>query len=241
MLWPAGRTRADTLVAYVEQLIEQRGLSPGDRIATKDDLREQTTAARATINEAVRLLQNRGRVTIRPGPGGGLFVASTSPLVRFGQTLLAVSGAARVVPVADAVAVRDVLEPLVAREAAHHRKPVDVFELQALLQEMASAVAHDASRFLRANWALHTRIGDIVHNSVLQAMYLALTRYIEEQSTAADMPLRVPAHLQHMLELHAGIIDAIARGDAEQAASMAERHASSLRELRSTPADERLS
>jgi GntR family transcriptional regulator, transcriptional repressor for pyruvate dehydrogenase complex len=241
VLWPAGRTRADTLVAYVEQLIEQRGLGPGDRIATKEDLREQTTAARATINEAVRLLQNRGRVTIRPGPGGGLFVAPTSPLVRFGQTLLAVSGDAHVVPVADAIAVRDALEPLVAREAAQHHKPVDVFELQALLQDMASAVVDDAPRFLRANWALHTRIGEIVHNGVLRAMYLALTRYIEEQSTAAGMPLPVPAHLQHMLGLHTGMIDAIVRGQAEEAASLAEQHASSLRELRSTPANERLS
>jgi DNA-binding FadR family transcriptional regulator len=170
-----------------------------------------------------------------------LFVAPTSPLVRFGQTLLAVSGNAQVVPVADAVAVRDALEPLVAREAAQHHKPVDVFELQALLHEMASAVADDAPRFLRANWALHTRIGEIVRNGVLRAMYLALTRYIEEQSTAAGMPLPVPAHLQHMLELHTGMIDAIARGDAEQAASLAEQHASSLRELRSAPADERLS
>jgi DNA-binding FadR family transcriptional regulator len=235
VLWPAGRTRADTLVAYVEQLIEQRGLGPGDRIATKEDLREQTTAARATINEAVRLLQNRGRVTIRPGPGGGLFVAPTSPLVRFGQTLLAVSGHAQVVPVADAIVVRDALEPLVAREAAQYRKPVDVFELRAALQEMASAAADDSQRFLRANWALHTRIGVIVKNGVLQAIYLALTRYIEEQATSAEMPLRVAAHLEHMLGLHQALVDAIAQGEPERAVQVAESHAADLQRLRRTP------
>ena len=72
--------------------------------------------ARGTVIEAVRLLQDRGVITVRPGPGGGLFVAEPSSVVRLGRTLLTVEGDAA--GVADAIAVREELEPLVTELAA---------------------------------------------------------------------------------------------------------------------------
>ena len=63
--------------------IARDGRRPGDRIATKDELRERFGVAVATINEAVRLLETRGVIEARPGPGGGIFVARAVRRVRF--------------------------------------------------------------------------------------------------------------------------------------------------------------
>jgi GntR family transcriptional repressor for pyruvate dehydrogenase complex len=41
--------------------------------------------APATLTEAVRLLQERGLVTVRPGPKGGIFVARPDPFARLGR------------------------------------------------------------------------------------------------------------------------------------------------------------
>jgi DNA-binding FadR family transcriptional regulator len=68
MALPVSRSRAEDVVVYVEGAIEERGLRPGDHIGTRADLRDQTGVARATVNEAIRLLQERQRIALRPGP-----------------------------------------------------------------------------------------------------------------------------------------------------------------------------
>ena len=65
MALPVHRSRAEDVVAYVEDAIEQRGLRPGDHIGTRAGLRDETGVARATINEAIRLLQERQRIVVR--------------------------------------------------------------------------------------------------------------------------------------------------------------------------------
>src|ERR1700691_4392461 len=90
MALPVSRSRAEDVVVYVEGAIDERGLRPGDHIGTRADLRDETGVARATINEAIRLLQERQRIVLRPGPGGGLFVAATDPVVRLRRTPLTV-------------------------------------------------------------------------------------------------------------------------------------------------------
>ena len=60
MALPAPRSRAEEVVVYVEGAIDQRGLQPGDHIGTRGDLRGETGVARATVNEAIRLLHEDG-------------------------------------------------------------------------------------------------------------------------------------------------------------------------------------
>src|SRR4051812_46758310 len=52
---------------------------PGDRLGTKDELRARCGVSVGTFNEALRLVQSPGVVTVRPGPGGGLFASRQSP------------------------------------------------------------------------------------------------------------------------------------------------------------------
>src|SRR5580704_4033723 len=155
MALPTSRSRAEDVVFYVESAIEQRGLRPGDHIGTRADLRDETGVARATVNEAIRLLQERQRIAVRPGPGGGLFVAATDPVVRLGRTLLTVHG--EPLAVAGAIEVREQLEPLVAVHAALHRTAKDGRELKALIGAMERSV-DDVTEFVSLNWKLHTRI-----------------------------------------------------------------------------------
>src|SRR3954468_545447 len=70
--------RAEGVARDLEAQILGDGSAPGERLGTKDDLRQRFGVAVATINEAVRLLERRGLVEARPGPGGGLFVTRSS-------------------------------------------------------------------------------------------------------------------------------------------------------------------
>ncbi|MER5495182.1 FadR/GntR family transcriptional regulator [Streptomyces sp. NPDC002454] len=216
--------KADILAKHIEDLIAQRRLTPGDHIATKEELRRESGMARATVNEAARLLQARGRIVLRPGPGGGLFVAPTDPVVRLGQTLLTVRS--EPVSVIDAIAVRDGLEPVLAADAARFRSPRDIADLRVLIDAMAEVV-NDPERFLRANWRLHERIAQIVRNPVLRTVYLGLVQFIQEQATeAAPYGSRDEhtAYKRHRLDIHIDLVQAIIAGDVAASAEAARLH-----------------
>src|SRR6266540_3625458 len=75
-------SRAEALARRLEARILDGGMRAGDRVGTKEDLRERFGVAVATVNEAIRLLQARGLVQVRPGPRGGVFASEPSPFVR---------------------------------------------------------------------------------------------------------------------------------------------------------------
>ncbi|MEE4545888.1 FCD domain-containing protein [Streptomyces sp. V4-01] len=220
MVLPAHRTRAEELVFYVEDSIEKRGLRPGDHIGTRADLREQTGVARATVNEAIRLLQERRRIVLRPGPGGGLFVAATDPVVRLGRTLLTVHG--EPLAVAEAIEVREQLEPLVAAHAAQHRTAKDGRELKSLITAMKKNL-DDVSQFVSVNWDLHVRIAAISPNAVLRGTYVGLYEFVNHVSLVNPQP-RDGDYLAQRLKVHGDLVDAILAGDVPAARQAAEAH-----------------
>ncbi|MBJ7595069.1 MAG: FadR family transcriptional regulator, partial [Candidatus Dormibacteraeota bacterium] len=136
---------AQQLAFEIEELLGARGLRSGDRIATMEELRAQTGYGRATIGETARLLTERGSVEVRPGRGGGLFVAQASPVVRLRRTLLTVPQGATTV--AHAIAVRDALEELIALDAAANRTDQDIRDLEMCLDVMRR-FDHDLEQFL---------------------------------------------------------------------------------------------
>jgi GntR family transcriptional regulator, transcriptional repressor for pyruvate dehydrogenase complex len=214
---------AQYLASEIEELIGTRGLHSGDRIATMEELREQTGYGRATIGETARLLSERGSVEVRPGRGGGLFVAQVSPVVRLRQTLLTVPQGATTV--ADAIAVRDRLEELIAVEAAANRTDQDIRELESCLDEVRRA-GDDLEHFLRANWSLHERIAAIAPNHLARAMYVGMMRCIAELSVGAEPGTAAAPgdYLAQRLAVHEDLVAAIRLGDEKLARAAIAAH-----------------
>lgn len=214
---------AQQLASEIEELISARGLQSGDRIATMEELRAQTGYGRATMGEMARLLTERGSVEVRPGRGGGLFVAQTSPVVRLRQTLLTVPQGATTV--ADAIAVRDALEELIALEAAAHRSERDIRDLQTCLDGMQRS-SDDHEDFLQANWSLHERIAAITPNELARAMYLGMMHCIADLSVRADRAATsTPAdYLPRRLAVHAELVAAIELGDEQRVRAAIAEH-----------------
>src|SRR5471030_1394688 len=96
-------SRAASLADEIETKIVQGTIRTGARLGTKDDLRLRFDVAYGTLNEALRILQQRGFVRSRTGPGGGLFASTPTASLRLSQLL---SGFPEGGTLADCAAVR---------------------------------------------------------------------------------------------------------------------------------------
>lgn len=201
-------SRAAVAALYVQDLIAQRGLEPGDFVASKSDLQTATGVARSTVGEALKILQERRIVTVKPGPRGGVFVADPEANYTVKQLFL-VSG-----KTADAMAVRDQLEPMVLREAVLWRTAGDVAELRELVR-LTRERLEDQMEALALIWQLHRRIGQITPNAFLRATYTDLIDYLREHTAPAQSPSVAPREdlEARRVKAHEALVDVIERGD----------------------------
>jgi DNA-binding FadR family transcriptional regulator len=170
-------------------------------------------------------VQSRGVVTVRPGPGGGLFASRQSPMVRLGNSVLALDEDAA--SVADAVRIRNALDPLLVEDALRHAGRKDLTAMRHELERMRAAAAElDGTAFVHANWALHARIAEVSPNAVLRSFYLSLLEIIESHTlsvqSVAGQPL--PEYIQSRYDLHAALVDAIADRDESRAVELIREH-----------------
>ncbi len=201
-------SRAAVAALYVQDLIAQRKLAAGAFVASKSDLQAATGVARSTIGEALKILQERRVVTVKPGPRGGVFVADPEADYTV-KRLFRVSGRT-----ADAMAVRDQLEPLVIREAVLWRTDNDVAELRELVR-LTRERLDDQMASLALIWQLHRRIGEVTPNVFLRATYTDLIDYLREHTEPAERPsVASREDLEaRRVKAHEVLIDVIERGD----------------------------
>lgn len=80
-----GRQRAaDILIRDLTNQILERRWGVGDRIGSEDDLVHRFGHSRPILREALRILERDGVITVKSGPGGGVFCSKPDiqPLVR---------------------------------------------------------------------------------------------------------------------------------------------------------------
>ncbi|MFY9930296.1 MAG: FCD domain-containing protein [Streptosporangiaceae bacterium] len=214
-----GESAATQLIAMAE------AAAPGDRLGSKEELRTRCAVSVGTFNEALRIAQSRGVVSVRPGPGGGVFAAAQSPMVRLGNSVLALDGDQT--SVAEAVRIRDALDALLIEDALWHASPADIAEMREILIEMASAAERlDAIGFVHANWSLHARIAAVSPHAMLRSLYVNLLDQIESHTLAVlpygEGPL--PDYMADRHALHTAIIDAIEHRDRDRALTLIAQH-----------------
>ena len=185
-------------------------LGPGERLGTKEELRSRFGVALATINEAVRLLEMRGMLIARPGPGGGIFVASASARVRLNQFVLGYRWGEAAV--ADHHIVRNALEPLVCREAARYRRDSDIRVLRNMLDGMEKQIG-DPMTYIRRTLDLHRRVAKIVRNDPLRSIYLTMLDFLEDSAEHAEYDTFDA--LEHLAR-HRELVEAIAEGPGDR-------------------------
>src|SRR5258708_3080068 len=126
----------------------------GTALPTERELVNQTRMSRATIREALRILEVQGLVRIKTGRAGGAYVS------RPGQDSMADSVGllirARRIRIPALLETREAIEPFCAQLAAKHRTDEDLGRLEAANE--AIAAAGTLAAFLPAHVACHVAV-----------------------------------------------------------------------------------
>ena len=204
---PTETNLAEHVAGQIESLAVER--EPGDRLGSKDDLREFAGVSVGTMNEALRIAQARGAVTLRRGSGGGIFAASTSSLMRMGALMLGMETDDRAV--SDALRMRNALDPLALTDAVANVTDQDVEELRVMTVAMRQALeAGDVDGYVRRHWAFQARVTSISPNPLLRTVFISLLGMLDEQTVAVfpaganlaeEIEIRVDIHERMVIAL----------------------------------------
>ncbi|WP_250548602.1 FadR/GntR family transcriptional regulator [Pseudonocardia sp. H11422] len=220
----ASLSRAQQVASKIENRLLAERTPVGTSLGRRTDLIEQYKVSPTVMNEVLRILRDRGLVVVKPGPGGGVFVASQPPQIRLGALDLWFSGVGT--DPLDLFEARTYLEDLLTPVAADRAGPSDVRDMEWALEEMRGAP--DARAYLDANLRLHMAIARGARIPVLAGMYEAIAAILQNTLTKAEL---LPGHEEmydRNVEVHAEIVAAIRERDRETLTKLMALHREDL-------------
>lgn len=209
----------EVLAGILRTRILSGELAEGSSLPPERMLVEQTRLSRATVREALRILQLQGLVVRRVGRAGGSVVARPAAEDVISWLDLFLQG--RQLDTSVLLEVRAILEPWCAALAAERRTEADLQELDGCNQHMLD-VLDNLDAYLDANVAWHMAVADASHNELLSSLMHALSKAVLRQTGGEHMnttEVRASA-----VRAHAHVIESIRAGDAEAARRRMSQH-----------------
>lgn len=218
---PIPRTKlSDQVQARLLGIMQSQGLRPGDTLPSERELMETYAVGRPAIREAMQNLQRMGLIDIRHGERPRVATPSFDRMVdQMSETMrhLLIHSPASMNHLKEA---RATFEMEMGRMAALRRTPEDIADLRAILAEQEKARL-DSPAFLEADGRFHQRIAAISDNPIFASLSQSLFQWLAQFHF--DL-VRSPGLEQLTLAEHQQIIDAIEKGDPEEAAKMTGDH-----------------
>jgi DNA-binding FadR family transcriptional regulator len=186
-------------------------VAEGQRLPAEHEMVAQLGVSRATVREALRLLETRGAIVVRPGRNGGPVVRRprAEDLSEALTLLLQFEGATML----DIIQARLAFEPMIARSAAERIEPDDIEVLAGTVEAMRADL-DDHDTFLEQNHRFHARIAQASGNPVLRIF----TETLKWLADGAIVGIRASARRRgDVAGAHERIVDALRAGDPDAA------------------------
>nr|WP_218063014.1 FCD domain-containing protein [Arthrobacter sp. SDTb3-6] len=213
-------------MASVEADLRAGRLSIGDRLPGERALSEQHGISRASVRDAIRILEVMGlvRTGVGSGPSSGTVLIS-NPSAGLSSTLR-LHVASQHLPVADIVQARILLETWAAAAAVDAR-PIDdgslarAAELLALMDDPGLEREEFHSLDSQFHVLLSTMAGNAVVSAMMDSLRLSIMDYVRNSVTTDEQWEPVADTLRAQ---HHHILDAVTAGDGPLAARLLREH-----------------
>src|SRR4051794_15725200 len=210
---PTRKTSERIALEIVHDIVAQ-GLQAGDHLPLEAAMVEHYGVSRASLREALRLLEVQGLIALKPGPGGGPVVGRVraSNLARTATLYFHLGGSTY----GQLMATQVLLEPLCAQLAAQNPESREALEP---FFEVADIDSETTYREKTATF--HDEVYRLCANPVLALLTSAVTNIVSDHVVATMDPVELRPHI---LDEHAALARAIARGHADKAARLMTAH-----------------
>jgi DNA-binding FadR family transcriptional regulator len=207
------KTSERVALDIVHDIVAQ-GLHAGDRLPLEAAMVEQYDVSRASLREALRLLEVQGLIRLKPGPGGGPVVGSVkaSHLARTATLYFHLDASTY----GQLMATQVLLEPLCAQLAARNPESHDAMTPFFDVPDFESETSYRAHTS-----TFHNEVYRLSANPVLALVTSAITSIVADHVVATMDPVQLRGDI---LDEHAALARAIARGHADRAARLMSAH-----------------
>jgi GntR family transcriptional repressor for pyruvate dehydrogenase complex len=217
---PGGRLQKKSeLVA--RQLIDRivvDGLDGGDRLEHEGELIDQLGVSRATLREALRLLEVTGILRLRPGRDGGAIVQQPTG-EDFGR-MVTLFFQVRRFTYRQLLLATIVIQPAIYRQAALEANDEDRARLRALWADPEDRPRNDQDDVVSLT-SLFPIAADATHNPVLKLIVSGIGAVFQRHM---DRLLVGIPHRREGARVGRLVVEAIEKGDGERAAKLIRAH-----------------
>ncbi|GAC1441994.1 MAG: FadR/GntR family transcriptional regulator [Mycobacteriales bacterium] len=210
----------EAILGRLREYAKEAGLTRGDRLPSERDLAEQLGTSRASVKQALVVLEVQGLVETRHG--GGTFLLQDELSTETVEELL--DRRARLPHVMEA---RAGLECQLAELAAQRRTEADLLEMEEALRLMS---ADDGSGSTAAgDRRFHAAVSRAAGNPLLSRFLDEIDAEVHESRLES---LRQPGRTKQSLKQHQAVVQAIRNQDPAAARSAMRRHLVSVGKVR---------
>jgi len=217
-------SRAEQVALQLEDEILESRLPVGAHLGRRAEIMERFGVSPTVMNELLRILRTRGLVRVRPGTGGGIFVASRPPQVRLGGMDLWFDDS-RSSPL-DLFEARVHLENSLDQLAFERATDDDLVAMERALDLMH--VAPGARAFLGGVMELHRALARASRVLVLDDMHQTIVALLLASLSRASFIEGHEPLVAASLAVHREIVAAIRARDPAAYAEVMSRHHESL-------------
>src|SRR4051794_40670780 len=217
------RTEKLSEVLAREIVRDLRDLPPSTMLPPEASMLEKYGVGRASLREALRLLEVQGLIVIRPGPGGGPMVAQVDAVHygRISSLYYHMLGATY----QDLVEARSVIEPVLSRIVAEQAEPENLTRLQQFVDEYeptqkSTGLDDDYERYVQDTSGFHAMLVGMAGNPVLSLQAWSLQEVLLDRMHGLFPPSERP----RVEKTHAAIARAIIKGESASVERMMRKH-----------------
>jgi DNA-binding FadR family transcriptional regulator len=207
------KTSERVAVDIVRDIVAQ-GLRTGARLPLEAAMAQQYQVSRASLREALRLLEVQGLIRLKPGPGGGPVVGTVEPgnLARTASLYFHLGGATY----RQLMQTQVLLEPVTARLAAQNPD-----RRVAMAPYLQPGDIGDERHYRALTGDFHHAVWQLAANPVFSLLTQAVTHLVADHVVSTMDPVELR---RDILDEHAALARAIAAGHADKAAVLMGEH-----------------